>query len=377
MPQQRSWRKRALTTGAAVALLVGGLPHVAYGATLTGTIAITTPVGGKLAADTAKQVLVLTVTGQTLSEALVTGVNLGTDPNCQNIPTYIVTSATTLAVKTPTGGCPATTASGGDNIDILFAGSNTLSKTGGLNFITPPTLAALLDKPVINDNSSLLASTAQVQRLLTAGGQTVRVKAGANYAFDPRSAQGLAVTFGGKAATEIKVYDNTGTLIPATTSSTPANGNYMTFKTAAGLSNDASLTISQGGVSKTFAGSDTGINLVTLPTVTSLTISSGRTKAATSTVLTTSALPDKTVADYNGGSATWGVFFCKKQATVTAINPTGTAITATTPDVSDDADGLGTGVFAGTCPVTIADLSGAQPVMGPITAGGYFNFLNE
>ncbi|WP_426508874.1 hypothetical protein ACPPVO_59875 [Dactylosporangium sp. McL0621] len=159
MTQQQFWRKRAvslgLSTAAATAVIVGGLPYVAHAA-LTGTIAITTPSTGKLAADTAKQVLVLTVTGQTLSEALVTGVNLGTDTNCQNIPTYIVTSATTLAVKTPTGGCPATTTSGGDSIDILFAGGNTLSKTGGLTFIAPPAIAAASDKPVINDNSALL-----------------------------------------------------------------------------------------------------------------------------------------------------------------------------------------------------------------------------
>nr|BFE64400.1 hypothetical protein GCM10020063_089260 [Dactylosporangium thailandense] len=383
MPQQRFWRKRAVSLGvtaaAASAVIVGGLPHVAYGATLTGTIAITTPSTGKLAAGTAKQVLLLTVTGQTLSEALITGVNLGTDASCQNIPTYIVTSATTLAVKTPSGGCPATTATGGDGIDILFAGGNTLSKANGLFFITPPAIAALADKPVINDNSALLDPTAQTRRFVTAGGQTVRVKADSAYAFDPRTSAGLAVTFGGKPATEIKVYDASGTLIPANTASAPAAGNYLTFKSPAGLTTtDASLAISQGGVSKTFAVSDTGANIIAVPTVTSLSVSSGRAKGATSTVLTTSTLVSKTLADYQGGSATWGVYFCNKPAAVTAVNTAGTQITVTTPDVTNDADGLGTNVYAGSCPVTIADLTdNANPVKGPVTAGGYFNFLNE
>src|SRR4051794_27627433 len=144
MSQQRFWRKRAValtvSAGAATAMIVGGLPHIAYAAALTGTIVISTPTTGKLAAGTAKQVLTLTVTGQTLSEALVTGVDLG--PDCLNVPTYIVTSATTIAVKTPSSpvGCAATTASGGDNIVINFAGGNTLTKTGGLFFINPPAI---------------------------------------------------------------------------------------------------------------------------------------------------------------------------------------------------------------------------------------------
>ncbi|MFI5913822.1 hypothetical protein [Dactylosporangium sp. NPDC051541] len=384
MPQQRFWRKRAvklaLSTAAGTAIIVGGLPHVAYGAALSGTIAITTPTTGKLAAATAKQVLTLTVTGQTLSEALVTSVDLG--PDCLAVPTYIVTSPTTIAVKTPTAGCAATTVTAGDNIVINFAGGNTLTKTGGLFFITPPAIAAAASKPVITENSALLNTTDQVQRVLAAGGQTVRVKAASTYAFDPRTAQGLAVTFGGKAVTDLKVYDDSGSapvLVSATATSAPAAGNFMTFKTGVGMSsNDASLTITQGGVSKTFAASDTGASVVAVPTVTSLSVTSGRSKGATSTVLTTSALPDKDVTHWQGGSATWAVNFCGKAGTVTAVNTAGTGITVTTPDVSDDANGLGTGVFAGSCPVTIVDQTvSGSPVVGPVTPGGYFNFLNE
>ncbi|WP_432982388.1 hypothetical protein [Dactylosporangium sp. CA-233914] len=382
MPQQRFWRKRAvslgLTAGAATAMVVGGLPHVAYGATLTGTITITTPTTGKLGADTAKQVLVLTVTGQTLSEALVTGVNLGTDANCQNIPTYIVTSATTIAVKTPTGGCPATTAPNGDPIDIVFAGNNTLSKASGLYFVTPPSIAATSDKPVINENSSLLASTNQVQRFITNGGQTVRVKAASTYAFDPRTSQGLAVQFGGKAVTELKVYDTNGSLVAATASAAPGVGNYLTFKTPVGLSiNDASLTITQGGVSKTFPASDTGASVVAAPTVTSLSVTSGRAKGSTNTVITGTGF-DKTLTDYTSQTPTWAVNFCGTAGTVTAVNATGTQLTVTTPDVTNSPTGLGTGVFAGSCPVTVVDSTDPNtPISSPISSGGYFNFLNE
>ncbi|MER7002950.1 hypothetical protein ABT297_07870 [Dactylosporangium sp. NPDC000555] len=378
MPLHRFWRKRAValsvSASAATAAIVAGLPHVAYGATLPGTITITSPTTGKIAAGTDKQVLLLTVAGQTLSEALVTGVNLGADPDCQNISSYVVTSATTIAVKTPTGGCPATTAPTGDNIDIVFAGNNTVRKTGGLYFVTPPAIAAVSNKPVINENSALLLAANQITRFVTSGGQTVRVKADANYAFDPRASAGLGVTFGGKPVTELKVYDSSGTQVLATTTTAPAVGNYLTFKTGAGMSaNDSSLTVTQNGVSKTFSSTDTGVSVVAAPTVTSLSVTSGKIKAPVSTIVT-GANFSKTLADYTG-TPTWKVNFCNTAGTVTAINAAGTTLTVTTPDVSNDVDGLGTGVYAGTCPVTIVDVTNS--ITSPISAGGYFNFLNE
>ncbi|WP_432833362.1 hypothetical protein [Dactylosporangium sp. CA-092794] len=380
MPIHRFWRARAValsvSASAVTAVVVAGVPHVAYGAPLSGTIVITTPSTGKIAADTAKQVLVLTVTGQTLSEALVTGVNLGTDLGCQNIPTYVVTSPTTIAVKTPTGGCPATSVQAGDNIDIVFAGGNTLSKTGGLFLIAPPAIADTAEKPIINENSALLGPADQITRFVANGAQTVRVKAASGYAFDPRAAAGLSVTFGGKAVTELKVYDGTsGAQILPTTSTAPAAGNYLTFKTAAGLSTaDAILTITQNGVSKTFSATDTGSSVVAAPTVASLSVTSGKIGASTSTIVTGTGF-DKTLGDWTGQTPTWKVNFCGLSGTVTAVNATGTTVTVTTPDVSDDPDGLGTGVFAGACPVTVVD--GTNNVTSPISAGSYFNFLKE
>jgi hypothetical protein len=379
MPSHRFWRNRAVAIGVsatAAAATVAGVPPVAHADAMPGTITIATPANGRLAAGTAKQVLMLNVAGATLSEGQVIGVNLGSSPACQSIPTYIITSATTMTVKTPTGGCPVTTAPDGDNIEILFAGGKTLTKTGGLYLVTPPAIAAAADRPVINDNSAMLASANQVTRFLASGGQTVRVRADATYAFDPRGAAALGVTFGGKPGSEVKVFDGaTGVQVMPTTDAAPGAGNYLTFKTVAGLSaDDAGLTITQNGVSRTFAAADTGVSIMVAPAVASLSVTSGKSRAPTSTVVTGSGF-SKTLADYTGDAPTWRVQFCRVRATVTAVNATGTSLTVTTPDVSDNADGLGKGVFAGTCPVTVTDVgTGAT---SPISGGGYFSFLNE
>jgi hypothetical protein len=376
------WRKRALalglSAGAATATLVAGLPHVAFADVLTGTIAITSPTSGKLAAATAKQVILLTVTGQPLSEAFVTSVDLGADPACAGLVSYIVTSATTIAVKTPTGGCAATDTTAnpnGEPIVINFAGPNTLTRTPsattkGVFFVSAPSIAAT--NSVITENSSLM--TTPITRFVTNGGQVVRVSAGASFAFDPRSSASLGATLGGKAGTDVKVYDTNGAQILASTTSTPAVGNYMTFKTASGMSaSDSSLTLTQNGVSKTFTSTDTGASIVASPTVTSLSVTSGKTKASTSTVITGTNF-DKTLADYTSGD--WLVNFCGKAATVTAADTT--KLTVTTPDVADDATGLGVGKFAGPCPVTVVNNTvPASPVTSPVSPGGYFNFLSE
>src|SRR5690349_21544441 len=111
-----SWRSRAVgVAGAALAaatVLAALPPTAAQAATLPGTIAVTIPASGKLAADTGKQVVVLTVSGSgatALSESNVTGVTLGGDSACANLQNYVVTSATTVTVKTPSGGCDAST----------------------------------------------------------------------------------------------------------------------------------------------------------------------------------------------------------------------------------------------------------------------------
>ncbi|GAA0724627.1 hypothetical protein Drose_37940 [Dactylosporangium roseum] len=376
----RTWRKRAFATtlsaAAATATVLAGLPAPAQAAALTGTITITSPIGGKVAADTAKQVILLTVAGQTLSEALVTSVDLGEDTDCQGITSYVVTSPTTIAVKTPTGGCAATSPAltAGDNIVINFAGSNTLTKTGGLFLINPPAIAALSDKPIIADNSSQLQTTNQVQRFVTNGGQIVRVKADSTYAFDPRTAAGLSVTFSGKPATEVKVYTGDGTQILPNTPSAPAAGNYMTFKTPIGLNaNDSNITITQNGVSKTFTTTDTGVSVVAAPTVSTLTVTSGKARGSTNTVVNGTGF-SKVLTDYTTG-ATWAVQFCGVAGTVTAVNATGTAITVTTPDVTDTNPGLGSGIFAGTCGVRVVDVTNS--ISSPLTPGSYFNFLAE
>jgi hypothetical protein len=378
------WRKRAvalgLCTSAATATIVAGLPHVAYADPLTGSIALTSPTTGKLAAGLAKQVLLLTVTGQPLSEAFVTGVQLGGDSNCANIISYIVTSPTTLAVKTPDNGCAATDTgqnANGEDIVIKFAGGNTLTRTAsastkGVFFVAPPAIAA--SNAVITENSSEL--TTPIKQFVSNGGQLVRVASGASFAFDPRGVAGLAVSFGGKPGTDVKVYAADGTPIASSVSQAPSASNYLTFKSATGMSTaDPSLTITQNGVAKTFTTTDTGATIVASPTVTSLSVTSGKVKTAVSTVITGTGF-SKVLGDY---TTAWTVNFCGKAGTVTAVDTSGgTKITVTTPtDVADDPAGLGTGKFSGSCAVTVTNGSGQSPITSPVSPGSYFQFLSE
>jgi hypothetical protein len=383
------WRRSRLTavlgTGAGAAVVLALLPPaVAYGATLPGTLAVTTPTNGKLAAGTAKQVVVLTVSGTgatALSEANVTGVTLGDDTACANLQTYVVTSPTTISVKTPSDpdaagplgpGCAADTAA---DVVIHF-GADEIRKVGGITFVEPPKVEVLANKPVITDNSSALAPAQQINRFVTNGGQTVRIKAASDFAFDPRSASGLAVTMGGKAGTGIKVYDASG--VQLAVSATGVVGNSMSFTTATAMSaGDETVTITQDGVSRTFTKAETGIDLAALPIVTSLSVTSGKASAGT-TVNITGKNFSTTAADYTGGA--FAVTFCGEPATTfaaTPVNSAGTQITVITPDVTNQSPGLGLGVYAGPCEVRVGTDPDDLATMSPMVPGSVFTFLRE
>jgi hypothetical protein len=377
-----SWRSRAVgVAGAALAaatVLAALPPTAAQAATLPGTIAVTIPASGKLAADTGKQVVVLTVSGSgatALSESNVTGVTLGGDATCANLQNYVVTSATTVTVKTPSGGCDASAGGTAESVSILF-GSDDITKATALTFVTPPAIVAAASNPVITDNSVALPAVNQVKRFVTNGGQYVRVTADSAYAFDPKAASGLAVSMGGKAGTDIKVYaDATGTT-PLATSANGTVGNSFTFKTATGMTNnDNTITVTQNGVSKTFTTTDTGATVVAAPTVTSLSVTSGKTGAATQTVITGTNF-DKTAANYG---TTTKVTFCGVEASVfgsPAVNAAGTQITVTTPTaVANLVPGLGLLNYAGSCPVVVGD--GTAAGSSPITPTSIFTFVKE
>ncbi|GAB3863530.1 IPT/TIG domain-containing protein [Dactylosporangium cerinum] len=398
MSHVHSWRHsrlaRAVSIGAAAAtLLVVVQPLPAHAATLPGTLALTSPANGKLAALTKNQVVTLTVSGTgatALSEDNVVAVKLGADPNCDDLTNYVVTSATTITVKTPSTGCIASSAA--EEVAILFndiASPDTIAKASAITFVSPPKLGLLATKPVINDNSSAISDvTKQAQRFLTSGAQVVRVKAAADFAFDPRTTAGLKANLGGKDGTDVKVYDATTGLTQRTAATatdqtvTADVGNYLTFKTAAGMdANNDTIIITQNGVSKSFLKADTGADVVVGPAITSMNVTSGKATGGTVVAITGTNF-NKTLSAYaNDGSNTVKVMFCGIEAdnygvtspATPAVNSGGTVITVITPNVTADALGVGATNYAGVCPVSIQEGSWVSPLNGATS----FAFLNE
>ncbi|MDI6101617.1 IPT/TIG domain-containing protein [Actinoplanes sp. NEAU-A12] len=373
-------------------------PLEAQAGPITGTITITAPTNAKLPADTAKGVINLTVSGAAvpaLSEDNVKDITLhDVDTNCQDLTNYVVTSATTISIKTPTlpsAGCDVS--SGPESIVIEFTNLDTLTKVDALTFVAPPAIKAPdpgVFMPVVTEYSADLPIAQRKKRFLSTGGQTVRVYADPAFAFDPRTAAALKVNLGGKDGTEVKVFAGGGGLT-AGTQLTSANvtdtvigasgttgtelGNYLTFKTTTGMSVDNdNLVITQNGVSKTFLAAATGtIDVVAGPYITAISPTFGKPNGGTTVTVTASGL-DKTLT----AGTDVKVFFCGKEATATAHNTGGTALVVTTPDVSNLSPGLGVGTYAGTCPVTITLPNATpSPYTSPLNAFSMFNFPNE
>lgn len=368
-PRRRS--RLAAAAGAGLLTAAGLVAITAITATpaqaaVSGTVTVTTPANKKVAADTAKQVVVLTVSGvgaTVLTEDNVVGVKLGSDTDCDDLDNYVVTSPTTVTVKTPAGGCAA----GTEEVAILFTGAESLTKAAGIQFVAPPAIDDVGDKPVINDNSALLAVGDQTRRFSTAGGQTVRVKAATGYNFEFGVPAGLAASLGGKAGTEIKIYSTDTSTVPITT----GTGSSMSFKTAAGMT-DNTLIVTQNGVSKSFVDAAHLAVVGAVPLVTSLTVNSGRAGSTPSTVINGKFATSLTDLQ---NSSKWLFKFCNLPATVTAVNAGGTAVTVTVPDITDDSDGLGTTTYAGSCPVTATDVT--LNLTSPRAPGAVYTSLVE
>ncbi len=373
---RRRWR--AVYSVGASALAASALtmlvPSAAHAATLANaTVKVTTPATAKVAAGLAKQVVVLTVSGtgaHALSEDNVASVTLG---SCTAIASYVVTSATTVTVKTPTGGCTASSGSG-DLASIVLTSGDDITTAAAITFVAPPSIDTAANHSVVTENSMSLAAANRVSRFIANGGQYVRVVADSTYAFDPRTAAALAVTFGGKPGTEVKVYADASSTTPLANTATGTNGNSLTFKTAAGMTASANptLAITQNGVGASFLNADTGATIVPAPTITSLSVTSGKAKAGTPIVIT-GANFDKTAGDYG---TTYNVTFCGVAAATygsPAVNTLGTTITVTTPDVTNVSPGLGVGSFAGPCPVVVTDGTNASPISNT----SVFTFVKE
>jgi hypothetical protein len=380
-------RPRALIAAAGATILAAGLAGAAIApmqaVAATGTLAVTTPSNFKLAADTAKQVIILTVSGTNatkLSEDNVKDVTLhDTDTDCQNLDTYVVTSPTTVTIKTPTGGC-SVSLTGPEDVVIEFTDTTTLTKTDGLTFVPPPAVKAASGtvQPVSTEYSADLTYAQIKKRFLSTGGQTVRVLADATYAFDPRSTAGLKVNLGGKDGTEVKVFTVAGAALPSTSTEaqvTAEVGNFLTFKTASGMDTATdTLVITQNGVSKSFTGAPVGsFDVVAGPVITAISPGFGKPNGGTTVTITATGL-DKTLT---AGTDT-KVFFCGIEGTGAAFNTAGTALTVTTPNVTNSVNGLGTGNYAGTCPVTITLPNATpSPYTSPLNGASVFGFPNE
>jgi hypothetical protein len=146
IPNKRSWTARAAalaaTAGAAFYGIAAG--DVAHAGTST-LVTVTAVSPHVVAADTANRVI--TVTGTGFDEDVITGVTIA---GCTTAPSYVVSSATTLLVKTAADCDPAT----GAVITVTDTSSNTAvsdpTATGGkmkLDFVAPPTPTRCTPRP--------------------------------------------------------------------------------------------------------------------------------------------------------------------------------------------------------------------------------------
>jgi hypothetical protein len=372
----RWWQRSRLVVGAAVASVVSAValvPATPASATefTTGNIAVSSPQSGKVAANTGKQVIILTLTtvpaGVTISEDGIASVSLGAE-GCEDLDWYIVTGTTQIAAKTPEGdpdvpdddGCaPTASTTVGETITITFANAtnDTWKKTGSnLFFVTPPAIADADDVPVFTENSMALDAEDRTHRLLASGNQYVRITAATTYGFSGGTAAGLAVSIGGKAATEVKAWSKANPTTALTgAASNDDKGNTLSFKTATGMTASASplLTITANGVSKTFNATATGLTIVAAPVVTAVSPATLKAGATTTVTLTGTGFASGTTATVCGVTVTPGT-----------PNGTGTSMTVSvdTDEIVNDADGLGLTKFSGVCPVVLTAGTAASPI---------------
>lgn len=365
----RSWRHSRLVVGAMVAAAASAVTLVpaspASAVALTGNIVVSSPTTGKVAANTPKQVILLTLTlppGTTLSEETIDTVSLGAT-RCTVMEWYIVTGTTQLAAKTPddaldaNDGCaPTASPTTGETIVITFTNGDTLTKTGSnLFFIAPPAIAAVNTAPVVTENSYKITDPDdRVRRLVASGGQTVRITASADFAFSGGAAAGLAVSIGGKPLTEVKAWNLAGTTQLTGTAADADKGNTLTGKTATGMTTTSpTVVITQNGVSKTFSTTLTDITVVTAPIITALSVTSAKAGVGTAVTVTGTNLAVSSTAQVCGVTAT----------VTTPPTSAGTSMVITVPaGIIDATPGLGTGVFSGVCPVVITSNGNDSPV---------------
>jgi hypothetical protein len=374
-------RLRKVAVAAAAATLAAGVAVVAlpqtalavvnYGVTITSTSPLRVPAG------LANRVVV--ITGTNFDEDQIVSIELGTDADCMALTSYVVTSSTSISVKTPgvgtaasAPGCAASASQTiGEDITINQTESGEVVKTGsttaGVIFVPPPTILAVGSSPVITENSSAMLLANQVDEFTPAGNQLIRVKATADFAFSGATGATLSGTFGGKALTTVGFFAADGTTAQGLTTA-PASGglNFWVARTGTALTTTGTglnLTITQNGVTRSFTPAETGATFPNVPTITSLDVNSGKAGGGTVVKITGTGF-STTPGDFT-------VQFCDIDVVPTAA--TAVLLTVTAPNTSHLALGLGSGVYGGVCPVTVTRVTGG--LISPISSASNFTYL--
>jgi hypothetical protein len=233
-------KRQRLVAAVAVAAAAAGTVLMSAGdaGAATSTTVSITSIAPHVAPSGTKNV-VLTVTGKGFDQNTMTGVTVN---KCTTDPDFIVVNATTLVLKTTGTDCAA----GAATVTITDASgtaTNPAGTAGALTFAAPPTLVTVdsSHNAMMTDNTSGLAFADQALTAPIAGGTVVRVVAGST-PFVNSTATPLAASFAG---------------VPMTGVTLGAGGAFFTGKLGAHAAGAGTLTVTSGGVAKSFTAAET------------------------------------------------------------------------------------------------------------------------
>jgi hypothetical protein len=357
--RRRTIGRVVAATGVAAVAAAGSLLFAnTAGATASTLVHITAVSPHLVAATTANQVI--TVTGSGFDESVISGVAV---TGC-TAPTYIVSSATTLLIKTDAT-CLAA-ASPNVFVTITDTSNNTAvsvpSATGGaqaLSFIAPPTIAteSATVHPVTTDATAGMSYAAQTAVGIsgtTKGGTVIRVTSGAT-GFSTSTATPLAASLDGVAMTGVTLGGGNGVA-----------GNYFTATLGAHAADAAPvLKITNNGVSKSFlygTGNVAGtFDFQIGGSVITVAPASGPSKGGNHLVITGSGFSTTAANDAVSLIGAGGPVTCPVLGT-----PTATSITCTVP-----ADAT---PFVGPAVVQVAVTGGLTSV---VSAGSTYTYVAQ
>ncbi len=318
---------------------------------------------------------VLTVTGTGFSEDVISGVSIyktdGTTKACTTDPMYIVTSATSLVLKTP-----ADCAVGVNNIITITDDTTTdtvsstptsptatIAAAQKLDFVAPPTLGAVPTDlttgtyPVVSVNTALQKPINQVVTAPVTGGTTIRVTAGSTL-FATSTTLPLAASLGGVALTNLVAHYSSGNTGPIDS---------FTAKTGAHAAGPVSLAVTSGGVTKSFSNALT--NFTYAGTAITVAPAFGPTDGGNVIKIAGAGF----VPSGTGAST---VKVCGVSTTVltsTGNTPSATSLSVTAPAFSDPTATTATTAIDGTCTVQVTTGS----TISIINAGSTYTYVAQ